>query len=356
MSGTNHHPTTTEGAAPFSPPRAVVFGCAGTVLDDKEKRFFEIAQPLGFILFRRNCETPEQVRTLTAALRDAVGRPDAPILIDQEGGRVARLRPPHWPAHPPARRIGAIAAYDMALAREAAWLNARLLADMLLDVGVNVNCAPVCDVPVPGAHDVIGDRAFSSDPFLVTELARASCQGFFAGGVLPVLKHIPGHGRGCADSHCELPVISTSQEELKTTDFAPFHALSDIPLGMVAHVVYTAIDPKRPASVSPIVISDVVRNQLEFDGLLFSDDLSMEALSGTPDVRARDVLEAGCDIVLHCNGRLEEMTAVAAATPPMNLEAVRRWRRAQARQTPPEVGDIQVLRERLEALVNNVVE
>ncbi len=287
------------------------------------------ADPLGFILFRRNCETPDQVRALVDALRDAVGRPDAPVLIDQEGGRVARLKPPHWPANPPARRIGELAERDEAAGIEAAWINGRLLALMLHEVGVTVDCAPVCDVPVEGAHDVIGDRAFARDPRLVARLARAACEGLMQGGVLPVLKHMPGHGRAFADSHAELPVVDAPRAELEAIDCAPFRALADMPLGMVAHVVMTAVDPDRPASVSPVVIAELVRGPaMGFDGLLFSDDLSMGALSGDPGERARAVLEAGVDVVLHCNGDRAEMEAVDRATPPLSYVAAQRWARA----------------------------
>ena len=333
-------------------PRAVIFGCAGPVLTEVERTFFRKADPLGFILFRRNCETPEQVRALVTAMRDSVGRPDAPVLIDQEGGRVARLRPPHWPSFPPARRFGELAEIDRAAGLEAAWINGRLLAHALYDVGVTVDCAPVCDVPVEGAHDIIGDRAFSRDPALVAALARATGEGLMAGGVLPVIKHIPGHGRAFADSHAELPVVEAARPDLERSDFAPFRALADMPLGMVAHVVLKAIDPATPASTSAVVIDQVVRGEaIGFDGLLFSDDLSMGALAGGMEQRARAVLGAGNDIVLHCNGVMEEMEAVIRAVPPLTEEASRRWARAESLRGEPQPADVAALRARLDQLL-----
>lgn len=311
------------------------------------------ADPLGFILFRRNCESPEQVRTLIADLRAAVGRADAPVLIDQEGGRVARLRPPHWPAFPPARRIGELAERDAAAGHEAAWLCGRLLAHMLQDVGITVDCAPVCDVPVEGAHDVIGDRAFARDPALVASLARAVSEGLMDGGVLPVIKHIPGHGRAFADSHAELPVVDALPEDLARTDYAPFRALADMPLAMVAHVVLTSVDPDRAASVSPKVIREVVRGPaIGYDGLLFSDDVSMNALAGTVADRARALLAAGNDVVLHCNGVLADMRQVAAAVPPMSYAAAQRWARAQAARRVPDAVDVAALRARFDRLLD----
>ena len=328
-----------------------MFGCAGPVLDDYERAFFREVNPLGFILFRRNVTSPEQVRNLVCDLRAAVGRADAPVLVDQEGGRVARLRPPHWPEHPAARAIGELAARDLDEGREAAWLNGRLLAAALYDVGITIDCAPVCDVPVPQAHDVIGDRAFAEDPALVSDLARACCDGLLAGGVLPVIKHIPGHGRAGADSHHDLPVVDTGREELDATDFVPFRHLADQALGMVAHVVYLAIDAERPASTSPTVIADVVRGHLGFDGLLLSDDLSMGALQGSLSRRARDVLTAGCDVVLHCNGKIAEMREIADVTPALDGIAAVRWERALAALKPPEPMVAEVLRARLDALL-----
>lgn len=322
------------------------------MLSDAERALYAQADPFGFILFRRNCDSPQQVRDLVADMRACVGRPDAPVLIDQEGGRVARLRPPHWPVNPPARAFGELAERDRAAGREAARINGRLLAHMLADVGVTVDCAPVCDVPVEGAHDVIGDRAFARDPALVAELARATCEGLIAGGVLPVVKHIPGHGRAFADSHAELPVVDAPRDELDGTDFAPFRALADMPLGMVAHVVLRAIDPFRPASTSPAVLGEVVRGApIGFGGLLFSDDLSMGALSGDAGERTAAVLAAGCDVALHCNGDMAEMVQVAAAAPILSYAAAQRWARAEAVRGVPDTVDADELRARLDTLL-----
>lgn len=305
-------------------PRALVLGCAGCELTAAERDFFRAADPFGFILFRRNIDHPDQVRRLVGDLRAAVGR-HAPILIDQEGGRVARLRAPHWPELPAAGRLDALGAD----APRAAWLHGRLLAAMLTDLGIDIDCAPVADVPVPGAHDVIGDRAFAGDPARVTELARAQAQGLVAGGVLPVVKHIPGHGRAFADSHLELPVVATPLADLRQWDFAPFKALADLPLAMAAHVVYTAIDPTLPASTSATVIHDIIRGEIGFEGLLFSDDLSMQALSGSIGERTASVLAAGCDVALHCNGQMAEMEQAVAAAGPLSAAACARWQIAQ---------------------------
>lgn len=334
-------------------PRAVVFGCAGPVLGAGERDFFKKADPLGFILFRRNCESPEQVRRLTADLRDAVGRPEAPVMIDQEGGRVARLAPPAWPRSPAARRFGELAEADPDKACEAARLNGRLIAHMLYDLGVTVNCAPVCDVPVAGAHDVIGDRAFSMNADVVADLARAMGEGMMEGGVSPVVKHLPGHGRAMADSHKELPVLHVDRAELTAVDCAPFRALSDMPMGMVAHIVLTAIDPDRPASTSAAVVKEIIRGPaIGFDGLLMCDDLSMGALSGSMGERTRAVLDAGVDVVLHCNGDADEMAEVAAAATGLTYIAAQRWARAQASRRIPAAIDPEALGARLDALLN----
>jgi beta-N-acetylhexosaminidase len=333
-------------------PAAVVFGCAGPALTVDEREFFRSVDPLGFILFRRNCHSPDQVRTLVSDLRAAVGRIDAPVLIDQEGGRVARLRSPVWPDHPPARRFGDLALGDPDTAAEAVWLNARLLAAMLHDLGITVDCAPVCDVPSNGAHDVIGDRAFSDDPDIVAGLARVFCIGLMDGGVLPVIKHLPGHGRALADSHLELPVVDTGRADLARSDFVPFQVASDMPLGMVAHVVYTEIDPDHPASTSLMVIHEVIRGALEFDGLLFCDDLSMNALAGSMGDRAQAVLAAGCDVVLHCNGDMAEMRDIATVIAPLTPEAASRWDRARTRLRKPDPIDTAALRTRLDGLLD----
>ena len=294
-------------------PRAVIFGAGGTALTDDEKKFFRSADPLGFILFARNCENPAQVKKLVAELREAVRREDAPVLIDQEGGRVARLKPPHWPAYPPASAVAALNN-----PAEAAFLGARLMADDLSALGITVDCAPVLDLPVPGSDPIIGDRAYGTNPENVAALGRAVCDGLLAGGVLPVIKHIPGHGRAGVDSHLALPVVSTPRAELEAVDFAPFRALHHMPWAMTAHIVYSAIDAEHPATLSPRLISETIRASIGFGGVLISDDLSMKALPGSLPGRAKGAWEAGCDVVLHCNGELKEMTGIARAVGPLS--------------------------------------
>lgn len=331
--------------------RAVIFGCAGRALTSWERGFFAETDPLGFILFARNCEAPAQVRALVADLRAAIGRADAPVLIDQEGGRVQRLRPPHWRDAPAAARFGRLAEQAPARACEAARLNARLIAGELADLGITVDCAPVLDLRLESTHSAIGDRAFAADPARIADLGRAVCEGFLAGGVLPVIKHLPGHGRALVDSHHELPRVDLARAELEPSDFAAFRALADAPLGITAHVLFTAIDPVRPATTSPIVISEVIRGSIGFDGLLMTDDLSMSALAGDLASRAAAALAAGCDLALHCNGERAEMTAVAEVAPPLTAEAERRLAAARARVGPVEPLDPRVLSERLDALL-----
>jgi beta-N-acetylhexosaminidase len=313
-------------AAPGETPRAVILGCAGEQLSADESRFFGAANPVGFILLRRNCRSPEQVRRLVAALRGAIGRSDAPILIDQEGGRVARLRPPSWRLYPSAARLGSLPDPH---AEVAVRLGARLIADDLRDLGITVDCLPVLDVPAAGAHPVIGDRAYGNEPGRVTSLGRAGCDGLLDGGVLPVIKHIPGHGRARVDSHFACPMVETGIEELSRTDFAPFRALAGMPWAMTAHIVYMAIDPKAPASLSERVIAEVIRGDIGFDGVLVSDDLSMKALGGEIGERARRALAAGCDLVLHCNGNAREMEEVVAAARPVSAETSARLARGE---------------------------
>jgi beta-N-acetylhexosaminidase len=310
---------------------ACILGCAGPSLSKDEIAFFREVKPWGFILFARNVESPDQVRALTEALRATVGRADAPILIDQEGGRVQRLKPPHWRAYPPGRAYGQLAGNDPLLKREITRLGARLIAHDLASLGVNVDCVPVLDVPDPRGHEIIGDRAYGQTPDEVAFLGRAAAEGLIAGGVLPVIKHIPGHGRAMADSHLELPVVEASYEELDGRDFPPFRALSDMPMAMTAHVIYTAIDRKRPATTSKKAIRKVIRGALGFDGLIMSDDLSMKALSGGFTDRARDALAAGCDVVLHCNGDMAEMRGVMEGTGALKGRAARRAEAALAR-------------------------
>jgi beta-N-acetylhexosaminidase len=312
------------------PPRAVIFGCAGSELTDRERRFFAEADPLGFILFQRNCVEPAQLRRLVAELRSSVGRADAPVLIDQEGGRVLRLKPPHWRAAPAQGRFADLAGRDRASAREAAYLNARILAAELADLGITVDCAPVLDLRLPGAHEIIGDRALGSEPEQVAELGLAVAQGLLDSGVLPVIKHIPGHGRANVDSHHELPVVDVSREVLEQTDFEPFRRLCSQPWAMTAHVVYRAVDPERPASLSPPVIEQVIRGSIGFDGFLVSDDVNMKALKGDVGELSRSAIEAGCDAVLHCNGDFAEMERVARATPRLSDRALERLSRGVA--------------------------
>jgi beta-N-acetylhexosaminidase len=312
----------------------VIFGCAGKTLTANERALFAATRPLGFILFKRNLDHPAQVAALVADLRDAAGRSDAPVLIDQEGGRVARLGPPHWRRPPPAGAFADLHAHDEARGLNAAWLNARAIAHDLHSLGIDVDCAPVLDLLLPDAHDVIGDRAYGATPARVIALGRAVCDGLLAGGVLPVIKHMPGHGRALADSHHELPVVRASEAELEA-DFAPFRALADAPLAMTAHIVYPAYDPDRPASTSAIVIDRIIRGAIGFDGVLLSDDINMSALQGSIAERAVACLAAGCDVALHCSGRLDEMQAVAAALPPMTADAARRLDRALAQRRAP---------------------
>jgi len=309
-----------------------IFGCAGKTLGAAERAFFSRANPLGFILFARNCEAPDQIRALVADLRASVGRADAPVLIDQEGGRVARLKPPQWRAAPPAERFGTLAERNREAGLEAARINGHLIGRELAALGIDVDCAPVLDLHLPGAHAVIGDRAFGMAPQRVAELGRATCEGLLAAGVLPIIKHIPGHGRAMADSHFELPVVKLSRAELEATDFEPFRLLADMPWAMTAHLVYAAIDPDRPATLSPKVVAEIIRGHIGFDGLLLCDDLSMKALKGDLGDLAHRALVAGCDIVLHCNGEMDEMTRIAAAAGTMSVEAERRFRRGREMQ------------------------
>ena len=289
--------------------RAFICGLAGVDLAAKETAFLRETQPWGVILFQRNVGAREDVRRLTDEVRAALGR-DAPILVDQEGGRVQRLGAPCWRAYPSAATFERKTATPEE-AERLAWLGARLIAHDLREVGITVDCLPVLDAPQPGAHDVIGDRAYSRDPAAVARLGRAAALGLLAGGVLPVIKHIPGHGRAKSDSHRELPVVDAPLAELGAVDFPPFIANRDLPLAMTAHVVYTALDGSAPATLSKTVISEAIRGQIGFGGLLMTDDLSMKALSGGFRERAERAIAAGCDVVLHCNGDLAEAGAVA---------------------------------------------
>ena len=339
---------------PRAAPRAAILGCAGPVLDADERRFLASADPAGFILFKRNCESPEQLRTLIAALRAAVARPAAPVLIDQEGGRVARLAPPHWRAPPAAALLGALAKVDAAAGERAAWLNARLVAADLFSLGVTVNCAPVLDLHFGHAGNAIGDRALGADPQMVARLGRAVADGLGAGGIVPAIKHMPGHGRAAADSHAVLPRVEAPLEALRSHDFVPFRALRDAPAGLTAHVCYAALDPERPGTLSRTVIEEAVRGEIGFDGLLVSDDLSMGALTGSIGALAASTLAAGCDLALHCNGNHAEMAEVIAAVPPLAGSALNRLDRMLEARRPPDEFDEADGRRELDALLDRV--
>ena len=328
-----------------------IYGCSGTVLSEQERDFFRQTRPWGFILFARNISEPTQVKALIEQLRDTVGDGQAPVLIDQEGGRVARLKPPHWRARPPAARFGVLHAENPEAAREATYLNARLIAHDLAVLGINVDCLPVLDVPVPGAHDIIGDRAFATDPATIIALGRAQIEGLIDGSLLPVMKHIPGHGRAESDSHLALPRVSAEMEQLSASDFVTFRSLDQCPIAMTAHVVYESIDPQRPATTSPKVIRDVIRGEIGFDGLLMSDDLSMKALDGPLSVRARQAQFAGCDLVLHCNGDMEEMRNVAAEVKILEGQALKRSQHALGQLSAPSPFDPEAAEARLAALL-----
>ncbi|MGO8800278.1 MAG: beta-N-acetylhexosaminidase [Roseiarcus sp.] len=307
---------------------AFICGCAGIALNPEERAFIRQSQPWGLILFKRNVADPGQLRALTGSFRHLVGRSDAPVLIDQEGGRVQRMGPPHWRAYPSAASFEKIG--DPRRACETAQNSARLMARDLLDVGVNVDCAPVLDVAQSDTHAAIGSRAWSVDPRRVIAFGRAVARGLLAGGVAPVIKHIPGHGRARVDSHFELPIVDASLAELDAHDFAPFAALRDLPMAMTAHVVYRAIDPLRPATTSPIVVERIIRGSIGFDGLLMTDDLSMKALGGPLGERAAAAFAAGVDIALHCNGDLAEAREVAQAAPELAGKSLIRARAALA--------------------------
>jgi len=306
-----------------------ILGLAGPVLSDAERGFFAETRPAGYILFRRNCVAPDQLRALTDSLRHLDGRADLPILIDQEGGRVARMQPPQWPAFPRAEMFDRLYEKAPISAIEAARANAAAIGLTIAAAGITVDCLPLLDVRQPGAHDIIGDRALGAEPMRVAALGRAVIEGLRDAGVVGVVKHIPGHGRAMADSHVELPVVTADADALET-DLRPFRTLAWAPMGMTAHVVYTAWDAERCASVSPRVIADIIRGRIGFDGFLMSDDLGMQALAGDFTQRARDVVAAGCDVALHCSGAMDEMIAVAAGLDAMSDAAAGRLARAMA--------------------------
>ncbi|HEY2756100.1 MAG TPA: beta-N-acetylhexosaminidase [Pseudolabrys sp.] len=319
--------------------RAFISGLAGLTLTANERSFLRETQPWGMILFKRNISDPRQAAELIDSFRDIVGR-RAPVLVDQEGGRVQRLGPPHWPVYPPGARYSELYDRDPASGLAAARLAGHLIAADLAALGIDVDCLPIADVPVPGADAVIGNRAYGTEPGKVAAIAAAIAQGLQAGGVLPVLKHLPGHGRATADSHHRLPVIDTPRETLEATDFAAFRPLAGLPLGMTAHVVFSAIDAIAPATTSVTMVQEVIRGFIGFRGLLMSDDVSMNALSGTIAERSRAAVAAGCDVVLHCNGNFEEMVAVATVAPELSGEAARRAEAALAARTAPEEFDV----------------
>ncbi|AHY50303.1 beta-N-acetylhexosaminidase [Bradyrhizobium japonicum] len=331
--------------------RAFITGVSGTELTAVEREFIRAERPWGFILFKRNVDTPVQVAALVAELRAVAGAADAPVLIDQEGGRVQRLGPPHWPVYPPGAIFSTLYDTDSVLGLTAARLSARLIASDLADLGITVDCLPLADVPVPGADAVIGNRAYGTDPGKVAAIARAVTEGLEQGGVLPVLKHIPGHGRATADTHFKLPTVDAPRDELDRTDFAAFQPLADLPMAMTAHVVFSAVDPAHPATTSATMITQVIRGVIGFQGLLMSDDVSMNALSGNIAERTRAIFAAGCDMALHCNGNIEEMHEVAGQTPELSGTALARAKAALASRKAPQPFDRAAARAELDALI-----
>ena len=315
--------------------QAAIYGLAGTELTPDEAAFFADSRPAGYILFKRNIETREQLRRLTDALRDLEGHDEVPILIDQEGGRVARMRPPEWQTFPPGEAFDRLYQLAPSSAIEAARVNARALGLMLNEVGINIDCLPMLDVRQPGANDIVGDRALGAEPMQVASLGKAILDGLKSAGVLGVIKHIPGHGRAMADSHLELPVVDAGEDEL-AVDLEPFERLRDAAMGMTSHLLYTEWDAERPASQSPIVIHDIIRQRIGFDGFLMSDDIGMEALAGDHGQRAAACVAAGCDVALHCDGKMENMLLVAAAVPEISAEGEARLSRAMAMRFTPD--------------------
>ena len=334
--------------------RSFISGCEGTELSSAEITFFREQNPWGLILFKRNCETPAQIKALTSAFRAAVGRKDAPVFVDQEGGRVQRLGPPsnYWRKYPSARAYGDLYAKNPLAALRTARHVGRLMAEDLFEIGISADCLPVLDVPQTGAHDVIGNRAYSLHIEHVMALARAHTAGLMDGGVLPVMKHIPGHGRSEVDSHHNLPVVNARRDELERVDFPPFAAFADAPMAMTAHVIYTAIDKAAPATLSRKIIKSVIRGQIGFRGLLITDDLSMKALSGTLAEKCSKALSAGCDMLLHCNGKLDEMREVAAVAGDLKGKALRRAKAALKSARKPQAFDKKAALKDLELVVS----
>ena len=335
--------------------RAFICGVSGQVLTPAETTFLAAQDPWGVILFARNIDMPDQVRALVEAIRGALGRPDAPILIDQEGGRVQRLRSPHWREYPTAASLAEIFRQSAPDGLKAVALQSRLIAEELHDLGINIDCLPVLDVDTPKTHEIISSRTFGPDPAHVAALGRAAAGGLLGGGCLPVIKHIPGHGRGTADSHLSLPVVECGRNELKNRDFAPFKALASLPIAMTAHVLYTSLDKEKPATLSKRIITEVIRDFIGFDGLLLTDDLSMKALDDTLGNLTAQSIAAGCDIALHCNGDMAEMTEVAANAPELSGKALVRATLALKRLVPPESFDVAAAVAEFESLTGHKV-
>ncbi len=333
--------------------RAFISGCSGLSLSSDEATLFKQFQPWGLILFKRNCDTPAQIKSLTRQFRDVVGRKDAPVFIDQEGGRVQRFGPPNWRVYPNARAFGQLYQRNATLAVRTARNIGRLMAQDLYNLDITSSCLPVLDVPQAGAHDVIGNRAYDMRPETIVILANAHTSGLLEGGVLPVMKHIPGHGRSLVDSHYNLPVVKTKRMELETVDFFPFAALANMPMAMTAHVIFEALDDENPATLSRKIIRDVVRKVIGFQGLLMTDDLSMKALGGTLEQKVTRAYDAGCDMVLHCNGVMDEMQAVGAAATVLSAKTARRAKSAlKLRRKPMAFDEKQALRD-LEAILDS---
>ena len=330
---------------------AAIFGCAGPALDAREAAFFRDTDPLGFILFARNVEDPGQLLRLTSDLRAAVGR-DAPVLIDQEGGRVQRLRAPHWREWLPP--LTQVARTPLDQRARGVWLRYRLIAAELRAAGIDANCAPTADIASRHTHKFLRNRCFGETVDTVVLAARAAADGLLAGGVLPVVKHMPGHGRARVDSHLNLPRVQAEAEDLFDTDFAPFEALADLPMAMTAHIVFTAFDPDRPATTSPRMV-ELIRTEIGFDGFLMTDDVSMQALQGDVASRTTASLAAGCDAVLHCNGKAEEMRTVATAAGFLCPQARIRAEAALALRKAPEPLREEALVAELEALLSGAI-
>ncbi len=330
--------------------KAMILGCGGLTLSADEIALYRNERPWGFILFGRNIGDAQQITDLVASMRDAVARPDAPVLIDQEGGRVQRIKPPLLQAYPNARILGEIYERDREEGLRAAWLMSRLHAFDLRKFGINIDCLPVLDVPVEGASNVIGNRAYGYSPTMVAEMGQAAADGLKAGGMLPVMKHMPGHGRGMVDSHHELPVVDVPLDELDAHDFVPFRALNRELMAMSAHLVFNAVDRERPATTSPKVIEEIIRGRIGFDGLLMSDDSSMNALNGTLGQRAANIVAGGCDIVLHCNGVMGEMLEVVKEVPVLSGRSLERVRAVEAGFPAADASDEAELRAEFNAM------